>query len=239
MIINDHGFKGVILRLGKGFSKVHLNDDLELTAGAGLLKKKALSLCAANNLAGLTGLTGVPGQIGGGLAMNAGTKYGTIADSLVIIKYADSLGKIKIIDQNRISSNYRSSLIPANSIALEAVFRLKRATGPKDYVKQKIDSILAERKSKQPLRFPSCGSTFKNPPGHSAGRLIEACGLKGLKSGNAEISEKHANFILNLGNASSADILFLIEKAQKRVKEKFDISLEREVIILGEKGPEN
>lgn len=236
MIICDKGFRGIILRLGREFQKIKFSPDNNiLTLGAGCIKKRALAKCASKNLDGLIYLAGVPGQIGGGLAMNAGTKYGTMSDTLCSITYADAEGKIVTLTKDSIKSHYRSSLFPKGAVALEARFHLSPVKD-NTHASDLIDSIIKERKEKQPLEYPSCGSTFKNPPNKSAGRLVEASGLKGTKAGNAMISDKHANFILNIGGATSDDIISLIKMAQKTVKEKFGVALEREVIILGENG---
>jgi UDP-N-acetylmuramate dehydrogenase len=164
--------------------------------------------------------------------MNAGTKYGCYADILKELRLFDFNRGFETLARESLYFGYREQTAVGKALVTSMVFEL--SPGESQTVRREVDRIIAERAEKQPLDFPSCGSTFKNPPGHSAGRLIEKAGLKGLSIGGAEISTKHANFILNKNNAKASDILALIDIIKARVKDQFDVALECEVIVLGD-----
>lgn len=239
LLILDEGFGGALIMLGREFD--YLDEEpckdgkILLRAGAAVAKPRLVEHCCRRNLEGMTFLAGVPGQVGGGIAMNAGTKYGWMSDVLEAVTYASPGRGMVTIGREELFGSYRHSLVPAGSIVVEAVFGVTES--PDEGPREKVREILEERAEKQPLHLPSCGSTFKNPQGHSAGRLIEACGLKGRACGGAHISDKHANFILNSGGSRAGDILSLIELAKAEVLAKFGITLEEEVVIIGRNGP--
>jgi len=184
-------------------------------------------------LAGLEFSAGVPGTLGGGIFMNAGTKYGCYADTLKELRLFDFDCGAQHFRREDLHFGYRHQTAVKGTLVTEVVFALR--PGNSVALRNEVDRIIAERAEKQPLDFPSCGSTFKNPSeGLSAGRLIERAGLKGTTIGGAEISLKHANFILNKGNAKASDILSLIAIVKKQVRQQFNVHLECEVIILGE-----
>lgn len=235
LLVRDRGIRGVTISLAQAFREITV---LENTAemctvrcGGGVSKPELLEWAIGQGLAGLEFSAGVPGTIGGGIYMNAGTKYGCYGDILKEVRLFDFGQGGRQYLKNELHFGYRESAVKG-SLVVWATFELK--PGNSTLMRQEVDRIIAERAEKQPLDFPSCGSTFKNPEGFSAGRLIEKSDLKGLTIGGAEISQKHANFILNKGNASAKDILTLIDIIKARVKERFGVALECEVIVLGE-----
>lgn len=239
LLFTDQGFRGAVLTLGEGFSYINpiANPDEGqiLRTGAATPKAEVVDYAARRGLDGLVFMAGIPGQMGGGAAMNAGTKYGSLSDAVTCIRTVDSQGNLHSLEGQDLSSGYRHSLIPEGHVAYE--MDLKVSQGQADQLMARVREILGERGEKQPLHKPSCGSTFRNPEGHSAGRLIEASGLKGTRIGGAVISEKHANFILNEEGATASDVIGLIEQAKKIVMEKWNVALYEEVIIVGPKGP--
>jgi UDP-N-acetylmuramate dehydrogenase len=184
-----------------------------------------------HNLIGLENLNGVPGTLGGALVMNAGAWGGEISENLVQVELIDEDGKLRYLQKNEINFSYRQSSFNKKDILLSAEFLLKKAD--KEIINKNFVEAQTGRKSTQPLNKRSAGSLFKNPKGHSAGKLIDEAGLKGFSIGQAKISDKHANFFINEGNASSKDMLQLIKKAHQTVKEKFNINLELEVKLMG------
>lgn len=236
LLVLDGGIRGITVSLLDAFSEITLLENtpekIRVRAGGGVLKPDLLNWAAEKGFQGLEFSSGVPGTIGGGIYMNAGTKYGSYGDILDRIRLYDFKSGARELSRHEAHFGYREQTAVKGSLVLWVDFILKH--GDAEAIKSEIARIIAERAEKQPLDFPSCGSTFKNPPGLSAGRLVEKANLKGLKAGGAEISLKHANFILNKGNARAADILSLIKQAEARVKELFSVELEREVIVLGE-----
>jgi UDP-N-acetylmuramate dehydrogenase len=236
LLVRDEGIRGVTLSLAKAFQKIEVvakNSDgsIHVRAGGGIGKPQLLEWAAGEGLTGLEFSSGVPGTIGGGIFMNAGTKYGCYGDILKDLRLFDFKSGGRNVSRSEAHFGYREQTAVKDTLVVWATFELK--AGDKTAIRAEIDRIIAERAAKQPLDHPSCGSTFKNPEGHSAGRLIEKAGLKGTRIGGAEISEKHANFILNKGNASANDILSLIRIVKEKVRSEFGIALECEVIILG------
>jgi UDP-N-acetylmuramate dehydrogenase len=236
LLVRDGGIRGITVSFQKAFKKIEIlkqeDEKFYIRVGAGVEKPLLLSWAIENELTGLEFSSGVPGTIGGGIFMNAGTKYGCYGDILTKLKLYDFEKGFQTLERSQMHFGYREQNAVNNSIVVDAEFVLLKGHGPT--IKQEVERIILERKEKQPLDFPSCGSTFKNPEGHSAGRLIEKSELKGLCIGGAEISTKHANFILNKNNAKAKDILQLIDIIKATVLEKFNVPLECEVIILGE-----
>lgn len=238
LLVKDKGIRGITVSLKEAFKEIAWSpnsnpDRLVVRAGGGVEKPLLLEWAIENSLTGLEFSSGVPGTIGGGIFMNAGTKYGCYGDILREIRLFDFVTGARQIKTSVTQFEYRKQHLVKDTLVLWTDFELKR--GDKSAIRMEVNRIIAERASKQPLDFPSCGSTFKNPPeGMSAGRLIEKSNLKGTRIGGAEISEKHANFILNKGGASASDILGLIDIVKQKVKEQFQVELECEVIILGE-----
>ena len=200
-----------------------------ITAEAGASLAALSSKAAENSLEGLEFAKGIPGSVGGAVYMNAGAYGGEISQSLVSsVAYNTETGKTIVLSADEHNFAYRHSIYMENPlVCLEATFRLE--AGDKTEIESKMREYAHLRREKQPLEFPSAGSYFKRPEGHFAGKLIEDCGLKGLSVGDAAVSEKHAGFIVNLGNATAEDVLTLEEKIKKAVHEKYGVTLEREV----------
>lgn len=229
----DNGFDGVVIRLSKGFERIE-----EERIGAGLSLSKLIKYASRNCLSGCEFLTGIPGNLGGAIFMNAGVrsledkeKFHEIKDIVVDIDVLDLKDKrIKRMTQKGIDFKYRSSGLGGN-IILNA--RLKLNKDKKENIRERIRAFNKNREWLGKIGFPTAGSVFKNPgPGKPAGMLIESCGLKGKRIGNAAISDSHANIIVNLGNATAKDVLDLIDLARTSVKQKFGISLELELKII-------
>lgn len=237
LLVRDKGIRGITVALFSAFKNItslgeKTPGEFWVTAEGGVEKPTLLNWSIENDLTGLEFSAGVPGTIGGGIFMNAGTKYGCYADILKELRLFDFILGAQTINREQAHFGYRHQNAVKNQIVISATFALKRGDG--EGVKAERDRIIAERAEKQPLDYPSCGSTFKNPEGHSAGRLIEKSGLKGTTVGGAEISLKHANFLLNKGNAKASDILTLIGIIKATVLKQFGVALECEVIVLGE-----
>ena len=241
LLIKDGGIRGVVVSLNKGFREIRIADDEMITAGAGAGLQTLVSFALKNELSGIEFAVGIPGSVGGALIMNAGTRDGEMKDIVKSVKIMTDDGEIKVIKREDIGFSYRHSDFPSGSVVLETEVVLKRGNSR---VKKKMELLIADRKSKQPLSSYSAGSVFKNPPlsplskggcgGISAGRLIESAGLKNFSVGDAAVSEIHSNFIVNRGNATAGDVLRLIEIVKERVFTKTGISLEEEIKIVGE-----
>jgi UDP-N-acetylmuramate dehydrogenase len=201
-----------------------------LYAGAGTKLQELIRYCIENGLEGLEPLSGIPGTVGGALVMNAGTPSGAIADNLLQVDLVNRDGKRRSIRTEELTPGYRTMGIEKNSIVLGACFKL--GSCPVEILKGRAEQILQNRRRTQPLRYPSAGSVFKNPDAGFAGALIEKAGLKGCRIGDAEVSKKHANWIINRGSACARDIVCLIEKIENEIYGTFGVRLEREIRIL-------
>jgi UDP-N-acetylmuramate dehydrogenase len=201
-----------------------------LHAGAGMKLQDLIGYCIENGLRGLESLTGIPGTVGGALVMNAGTLEDSISGSLISIDLLDADGVRRSIRRDELTPCYRKMGISEGSVVLGASFGLEPC--PTDHLKSSAARILQYRRRTQPLRYPSAGSVFKNPPGQSAGTLIERAGLKGHRFGDAEVSKKHANWIVNRGKASAREILGLMVEIENEIFATFGVRLEREIRIL-------
>jgi UDP-N-acetylmuramate dehydrogenase len=235
LLIPDAGLRGTVVKLGGAFRESAVvreeGDAVWLRAGAGLLNAVLLTRMAKLELAGLGPLAGVPGTVGGAVAMNAGTALGEVADVLVEVEGVGREGARRIARAD-LPMRYREGGLPPGFVVTAAVFRLSRAGFAAE--QERIAHHLARRKATQPLDLPSCGSVFRNPPGDHAGRLIEAAGLKGHRVGGAAISERHANFIVNEGGATAADVMACIHAAWHGVLATSGVRLVPEVRVLGE-----
>jgi UDP-N-acetylmuramate dehydrogenase len=230
MLIPDAGFEGLVLDLS-ALSRLAIAGH-GATAGAGVRMGKLAQACANHGLTGLEFMATVPGDVGGGVAMNAGAFGQQVSDSLESLRILDRHGQVSELPAATLTMRYRHTALPTGAIVLAASFVLQ--AGEPEAIRERMRSMRARRSDTQPLAWPNCGSVFKNPEGDHAARLVEAAGLKGLAIGGARISEVHANFIVNDGSASAADVLALIEKAQQQVKARFGIVLEPEVRIVGQ-----
>jgi UDP-N-acetylmuramate dehydrogenase len=231
LIVKDGGIRGIVLHL-KNFDDIKTNDQqIVAQSGAAIIDVSRRAL--TERLSGLEFACGIPGTVGGALFMNAGAYGGEIKDVLDYCYVVDRHGELVKRIAADLELDYRHSNISENGdIVLEATFSLK--PGEYEDIKAVMDDLTYKRESKQPLEFPSCGSVFKRPPGYFAGKLIQDSELQGTNFGGAEVSTKHAGFIVNKDNATAKDYISLIEHVQKTVKEKFDVELEREVRIIGE-----
>ena len=231
MLVSDDGIKGIVIKTAGGLNDISLSGNI-ITAGAGVSLAGLCIFALDNSLSGLEFAYGIPGTVGGAVYMNAGAYGGEIKD---VLKCVTHITPGLITEQKSVgelSLSYRHSFYSDNDgyFILNAQFELQK-DDPK-LIKERMDDFLSRRKSKQPLEYPSAGSTFKRPEGYFAGKLIEDCGLKGYRIGGAMVSEKHAGFVINYDNATTEDILNLITYIQKTVKEKTGITLETEVKIL-------
>ncbi|MBC1901057.1 UDP-N-acetylmuramate dehydrogenase [Listeria seeligeri] len=231
LIIKDGGIRGVIVHLDLLQSIKRNNTQVIAMSGAKLIDTAKFAL--DESLSGLEFACGIPGSIGGALHMNAGAYGGEISDVLEAATVFTQAGELKKLKRSELKAAYRFSTIAEKKyIVLEATFALQ--LDDKNTIQVKMDELTAAREAKQPLEYPSCGSVFKRPPGHFAGKLIQDSGLQGHIIGGAQVSLKHAGFIVNIGGATATDYMNLIAHVQKTVREKFDVELETEVKIIGE-----
>lgn len=231
LIIQDGGIRGIVMYLGE-LDEVTVHSE-KIIAQSGALIADVSKQALASHLTGLEFACGIPGSVGGALFMNAGAYGGEIKDVLVQATVVDGAGNIRVIPAEDLELAYRTSIIQSNDfIVLEAEFALE--AGNYEEIKAKMDVLTYKRESKQPLEYPSCGSVFKRPQGHFAGKLIQDSKLQGEQIGGAQVSLKHAGFIINRDGATAGEYIALIEHVQRVVKNKFNIDLEREVRIIGE-----
>ncbi|MCD3276744.1 UDP-N-acetylmuramate dehydrogenase [Clostridium botulinum] len=231
LLVRDGGIRGVVINFTK-LNKI-LVEETKVIAESGAVLSMVANAALKNDLTGLEFAHGIPGSVGGAVAMNAGAYNGEICQVIESATIIDSDGEIREISKEEMDLSYRNSLILKNGyIVLKATFKLQR--GEHDSIKARMDDLMRRRKEKQPLEYPSAGSTFKRPEGYFAAKLIEDSELKGAHVGDAEVSVKHSGFIINKGNASAKDILDLIELVKKTVNDKFEVALNTEVRIVGE-----
>ncbi|HKI60743.1 MAG TPA: UDP-N-acetylmuramate dehydrogenase [Mariprofundaceae bacterium] len=228
MLLPDSGFDGLIIDLSE-LNALHIEGCM-VFAEAGARMSSIARQCAEHGLTGLEFMATVPGDLGGGIAMNAGAFSQQVSDTLTLVDLAYRDGTSAELPAGELSMSYRHTDLPRYSLVLGAHFEL--STDAPDAIRERMRAMRSRRSSTQPLNQPNCGSVFKNPEGDHAARLIEAAGLKGTQIGGAHISERHANFIVNDGDASSADILALIDRVRLVVNEKFGVLLEPEVRII-------
>lgn len=231
LIVRDGGIRGLVIMLEKLNNIEVKGNQITSQAGAKLIDTTYVAL--EHHLTGFEFACGIPGSIGGAVFMNAGAYGGEIKDVFVSCEVLYPDGQIKTLSAKEMSFSYRHSAIQVqHCIVLSATFALQ--AGNYAEIKAKMDELTHLRASKQPLEYPSCGSVFKRPVGHYTGPLIEQAGLKGMTIGGAQVSEKHAGFIVNINHATATDYVNLIHYIQKVIKEKFDVNLETEVRIIGE-----
>ncbi|HZU50810.1 MAG TPA: UDP-N-acetylmuramate dehydrogenase [Sphingomicrobium sp.] len=234
LIVRDGGIRGVVVRLGKRFAKVERMDDATLRCGGSASGILVSSTARDHAIAGLEFLRGIPGTVGGFVRMNGGAYGREVSDILVSARLALRSGEIVEWPIEQFDYSYRHSDVPPGAIVIEATF--KGTPGDSAAIGAEMDAIARAREESQPLRSRTGGSTFKNPPGHKAWALIDAAGCRGLRQGDAQVSEKHCNFLLNLGSATSADIEALGEEVRRRVAQKTHINLEWEIQRVGVEG---
>ena len=211
--------------------KVERIGDTGIRAQAGVSLSSLAAFAAREGLAGLEFAGGIPGTLGGAVTMNAGAYGGEMKDVIVSAKVMDEDGGVKVLSCDELELGYRTSIVQKEQlIVLEAEFSLQ--PGETEAIQSMMKELNAKRREKQPLEYPSAGSTFKRPEGYFAGKLIEDAGLRGYRVGDAQVSEKHCGFVVNRGKATCAEVLQLIEEVQKKVKEQFGVQLEPEVRII-------
>ena len=231
LLVKDEGFRGVIIEIGKDFSDISIEED-RIVASAGALLVKVANEAYKAGLSGLEFASGIPGCLGGGVFMNAGAYGGELKDVITSVKMLNiKTGEIVTKNCEEMKFSYRHSIAKEEPyLILEATLQLVK--GDKEAIKQRMDELKEQRTTKQPLEYPSAGSTFKRPEGYFAGKLIQDAGLKGYTVGGAQVSTKHSGFVVNIGNATAADILTLISDVERIVYEKFEVKLEPEVCML-------
>lgn len=227
LLVSDKGYDGMIIMLGRDLGNITVSGD-RITAEAGTSLARLFNTARRHSLSGLEFAAGIPGTLGGACYMNAGAYGGEMKDVLTKVVTIDRQGNTHEYKQGGMELSYRNSIfIRKQEIILSA--EMKLCKGDAEEMTQKVNDLLAKRKEKQPLEYPSAGSTFKRPEGYFAAKLIDDAGLKGYTVGGAQVSDKHAGFVINRGGATASDIKQLVDYIQKTVKEKFNVSLECEI----------
>ncbi len=232
LLVGDKGYRGIVLKFDGPMEEIAV-DGTRVTARAGALLSQVAVAAREHSLTGLEFAAGIPGSIGGGVVMNAGAYEGEMKQIVEAVRVMDRDGEIITLDNDTMEFGYRTSIIKNRSfIVLEVAMRL--AQGDRDRIGAKMEELAALRRSRQPLEYPSAGSTFKRPEGYYAGKLIMEAGMRGYRIGGAQVADKHCGFVVNTGGATAADIREVIEEVQERVRERFHVSLEPEVVFLGD-----
>ncbi|MBQ1270791.1 MAG: UDP-N-acetylmuramate dehydrogenase [Clostridia bacterium] len=231
LLARDEGFEGLVIMLGEKFARI-TNDGCSITAEAGALMSKIARTALELELTGFEFAHGIPGSFGGGVFMNAGAYGGELKDIVTEVEYIDEDLKIKTCSGSEANFVYRGSQFKDNRALVILGARVDLQKGSKAEIEEKMRDLAARRRDKQPLEFPSAGSTFKRPEGYFAAKLIEDCGLKGFSVGGAQVSEKHSGFVINTGGATFADVYELTEQVKTKVMEQYGVELEREVEIM-------
>ena len=232
LLVGDKGYPGIIVKLDSNMGSILVEGDY-MRVPAGTLLSKAAAVARDHSLTGMEFASGIPGTVGGGIVMNAGAYGGEMKQIVESVEVMNREGEILVLDNDTMEFGYRTSVIKNRPfIVLETVFKL--TPGDQEQITARMEELAQKRREKQPLEYPSAGSTFKRPEGYFAGKLIMDTGLRGFSIGGARVSDKHCGFVINAGNATAADVREVIEEVQQRVKEKFGVVLEREVIYLGD-----
>lgn len=231
LLVSDAGFRGVILQIGPKMNRVTVEGNV-IVAQAGASMAQIARTAMEHELTGMEFASGIPGTIGGGVVMNAGAYGGELSQIVTQVNVVNSEGGIMELDNETMEFGYRTSTIRNNPFTVtEVILRLEK--GDRQQIRERMEELAAKRREKQPLEYPSAGSTFKRPAGHYAGQLIMEAGLRGLQCGGAKVSDKHCGFVINTGNATAEDVRKLIREVQARVKDQFNVDLETEVLFLG------
>ena len=232
LLVSDKGYRGVIVQLYKNYGDIAVKGD-EIHASAGALLSQIAAAARNSSLTGFEFAGGIPGTLGGAVVMNAGAYGGEMKDVLKEVTVMTAEGEILTLPAEKLQMGYRTSLVKTKGyLVLGAVIALRQ--GVQEAIKERMKELTEQRVSKQPLEFPSAGSTFKRPEGYFAGKLIMDAGLRGYQTGGAQVSEKHCGFVINKEDATAADVCRLIRDVQNKVKEQFGVTLETEVKFLGE-----
>lgn len=232
LLVSDEGYRGVIIQLYRNYDGLTV-EGTEIRAGAGVLLSQIAAAARNESLTGFEFAGGIPGTLGGAVVMNAGAYGGELKDVLKEAVVMDREGNIFTVPVEKLAMGYRTSLVKtAGYLVLEVVISLKK--GSQEEIRDTMKDLADRRISKQPLEYPSAGSTFKRPEGYFAGKLIMDAGLRGYQVGGAQVSEKHCGFVINKGNATAADVCRLMADVQAKVQEQFGVTLEPEVKFLGD-----
>ena len=231
LLVGDKGFRGVIVQVFKQMSDVYADGERVYAQAGALLSKTAAVACEAS-LTGMEFASGIPGTLGGALRMNAGAYGGEIKDVLLDAQVLTQDGEFLTLTAEELELSYRHSCIfEKNYVVVSARFAFEK--GDADQIRGRMDELAKARREKQPLEFPSAGSTFKRPEGYFAGKLIQDAGLKGYTVGGAQVSEKHSGFVINRGGATAEEVVFLIKQVQKKVMKQFNVMMQPEVRFIG------
>jgi UDP-N-acetylmuramate dehydrogenase len=233
ILVSDKGISGLVIKISSVFDELSIFGNT-LKAGAGYNLAKLLSISIDHNLSGLEFAAGIPGTLGGAIVMNAGTSLGSISDLVNKVNVINlNSGSLMTFSKEECKFHYRGSIFQGSSLFIISA-ELNLSSGIAIDMRKKISELLEKRRESQPLDKPNAGSIFKNPEGYSAAKLIDSAGLKGVRVGEAQVSDKHANFIVNLGNATAKDVLTLVKLIQTEIKIKYGISLIPELQIISE-----
>lgn len=231
LLVSDAGFRGVILQIGPKMNRVTVEGNV-IVAQAGASMAQIARTAMEHELTGMEFASGIPGTIGGGVVMNAGAYGGELSQIVTQVNVVNNEGEIMELDNETMEFGYRTSTIRNNPFTVtEVILRLEK--GDRRQIRERMEELAAKRRDKQPLEYPSAGSTFKRPAEHYAGQLIMEAGLRGFQCGGAKVSDKHCGFVINTGNATAEDVRKLIREVQARVKDQFNVDLETEVLFLG------
>ena len=232
LLVSDRGVRGVVVQIAKVMNKIESNGE-QIRAQAGALLSEVAAHALKDGLAGFEFAAGIPGTLGGACVMNAGAYGGEMKDVLYEVTVLTPQGEFRILKEDELELGYRTSVIARKGyIVLEAVIRLKK--GDEEEIRRQMEDLRDRRISKQPLEYPSAGSTFKRPEGYFAGKLIQDAGLRGYTFGGAQVSEKHCGFVINRGDATAAEVAELMRRVADKVEEQFKVRLEPEVKRLGD-----
>ena len=232
LLVGDKGIRGLVIEMTANMGDISVEEEV-ITAGCGVLLSKIANCAAEHGLAGMEFAAGIPGTVGGAVVMNAGAYGGEMKDILTAATVLTKEGQMQELSVAELDLSYRHSCIPEKEyIVVEVKLRLNK--GDEAAIREQMKLLRDQRVEKQPLEYPSAGSTFKRPEGHFAGKLIMDAGLRGYQVGDAQVAEKHCGFVINRGNATAADIRTLMQDVTEKVQEQFDVVLEPEVKLLGE-----
>ena len=236
LLVGDGGYRGVVFHICHTMNDVAYEGkgtELLVEAGAGVMLSSLARQVSSKGYTGFEYATGIPGTLGGGVTMNAGAYGGEISDNLLWAELMDETGAVLRLERDRLKLSYRHSVMMEQPlVVLRAGFSFTK--GDAMAITEKVAELSRSRKEKQPLEYPSAGSTFKRPEGYFAGKLIQDCGLKGFRVGDAMVSEKHSGFVINVGHATAADVMTLIRHVQQEVDRQFCVRIEPEVRMIGE-----
>lgn len=232
LLVGDKGFRGVVIQLYKNFDGIQI-EGTKVTAKAGAMLIRVAKEAGKAGLTGLEFASGIPGTIGGAMVMNAGAYGGEMKDVVTAVTVLTKRGEVQTLTGEEMNFRYRGSVVEDEGhIVLEAVMELKE--GNLEEIQARIDELSVQRRTKQPIEYPSAGSTFKRPEGYFAGKLIQDAGLRGYQVGGAQVSEKHCGFVINAGAATAADVMQLMQDVSDKVYDQFGVTLEPEVKRIGE-----